>query len=58
MSQFCARCRAAMTCDPTGTCWCLFEEKRRIDRSLAGCLCPRCLAQQPKFAPETEQDGR
>jgi hypothetical protein len=44
METRCSLCKAPMTCNPEGNCWCgeLPHGPMPVD-SKEGCLCPECL---------------
>jgi 23S rRNA (adenine2503-C2)-methyltransferase len=48
MKTQCARCKATMTCDPRGSCWCaeLPHGPAPSAAEAAACLCPVCLCEQ------------
>ena len=39
----CAQCRAAMTCQPEGRCWCAKLPHVPMPAGAEGCLCRNCL---------------
>jgi hypothetical protein len=39
----CARCGAAIECDPGPHCWCARLTHRPMPEAIVGCLCPDCL---------------
>jgi Zn finger protein HypA/HybF involved in hydrogenase expression len=45
MQTLCSRCKAVMTCEPGGECWCAgFAPVLPLPGSESdGCFCPKCL---------------
>jgi hypothetical protein len=43
MQTKCAKCSAAMKCQPEGGCWCAELPKVPMPTDAEGCLCPDCL---------------
>jgi hypothetical protein len=43
MEKRCAKCGAAMTCQPEGGCWCAELPPVPMPADAEGCLCRNCL---------------
>jgi hypothetical protein len=59
MQKLCAKCGAAMTCQPEGGCWCAELPPIPLPPNLksTGCLCRICLLEKIKAAEASLLSG-
>jgi hypothetical protein len=59
MQKLCAKCGAAMTCQPEGGCWCADLPHVPLPANLesTGCLCRTCLLEKIKAAEASLLSG-
>jgi hypothetical protein len=58
MDIHCSQCKAPLTCQPEGDCWCadLPNILPVPDGNLEGCLCRDCLTKRLELQPPTYID--